>query len=434
MHLVGLSHPGSVVFDEVHFGDFATAYCCSHRYFFDIHPPHAKLLVAGVARLLGYAGGQSFESIGQPYLGSAIPLRLVPALAGTTLPILFFIILRQLGGSLPAALFGGLLVLFDNALTLHTRVIEPDGVLVASVLGALSACLAAARARSVRRFTSLAILAGALAGLAVGTKFLGLGVVGLIGLYLLVRLWQDRGPSSGWRWLALAAWMAAAALVVYGAGWVLHFQLLGQPGPGDVWGARTGRFLDDVVALHQKMLSANVGLQQSHPYSSRWWGWPLMTRPIFYWASATSAAKLYLLGNPVVWWGGSLLFLVILVTFALSRATTLRVVPPPGREKPLLWLPLVGFAGFYLPLVGVPRVLFLYHYFMPLLFSLMVVVLWLDWAGWTRGEDLRRQRVSYYGAIGVVVLAFLAVSPLTFGLETGSRLADRLFELLPAWR
>ena len=60
VHLVGLSHPDSVVFDEVHFGSFSTAYCCNHEYFFDPHPPHAKLLIAGTARLLGYRGGVDF--------------------------------------------------------------------------------------------------------------------------------------------------------------------------------------------------------------------------------------------------------------------------------------------------------------------------------------------------------------------------------------
>src|SRR5687768_11902501 len=83
LRFVTLSHPNQVVFDEVHFGKFVTAYCCTGENIFDIHPPHAKLLIAGFGRLLGYHGGFSFQSIGQDY--GAIPiaaLRFLPALAG----------------------------------------------------------------------------------------------------------------------------------------------------------------------------------------------------------------------------------------------------------------------------------------------------------------------------------------------------------------
>jgi dolichyl-phosphate-mannose-protein mannosyltransferase len=435
VHLVGLSHPRSVVFDEVHFGDFATAYCCNHQYFFDIHPPHAKLLIAGAARLLGYHGGMSFSGIGQPYGAiSPVPLRLVPALAGAGLPLIFFALLRQLGASIPAAFFGGLLLVFDNALTVHTRIIQPDGILVAATFGALSAWLAAERASSARRRILLDLATGALVGLAVGTKFLGLAVAGLIGLLLLQHVVRDLRPANVAHWLGRAALMACSALVVYGLGWVLHFALLSQPGPGDVWGAPTGKLLDDIVQTHRTMLSANVGLRQTHPYGSPWWSWPLMVKPIYYWAAGTSPARMYLIGNPLVWWGGSLLFVVVLADFALSRVTTLRIHQHPGRPRPRYWLPCVGFVAFYLPLAGVPRVLFMYHYFTPLLFSLMVVVLWLDHAGWLRPAGLLRQRASYYAVIAVLVLCFLALAPLTYGLETGAALADQLFRLVPAWR
>ena len=434
VHFVGLSHPRSVVFDEVHFGDFAAAYSCDHRYFFDIHPPHAKLLIAGVAKLLGYRCGLSFGTIGHAYEFSPVALRALPALAGASLPLIAFALLRLLGTSPAAALFGGLLLVFDNALTLHTRIIEADGVLIASTFGALAVWLAAERSRPGIRRTLLALATGALVGLAVGSKFLGLAVVGLIGLLVLQHVLADRRWSSVAHWAGLAALMGCAAFAVYLLGWVLHFALLTHPGPGDIWGPRTGRLLTDIVETHRKMMAANVGLQQTHPYGSPWWSWPIMVRPIFYWVSATSPARMYLIGNPVVWWGGTLLFVAVLADFALSRVTTLRVEPRPGRARPRFWLPLVGYLAFYLPLAGVHRVLFMYHYFTPLIFSLLVVVLWLDHAGWTRPGGLLRQRASYYGVIAVLVAAFVAIAPLTYGLERGTGVADWLFRIFPGWR
>ena len=86
LHLFRLSEPRRVVFDEVHFGTFVSAYCGDGRYFFDIHPPHGKLLIAAMARLGGYRGGQTFRELDEPMTEvSPALLRLAPALAGTTL-------------------------------------------------------------------------------------------------------------------------------------------------------------------------------------------------------------------------------------------------------------------------------------------------------------------------------------------------------------
>jgi dolichyl-phosphate-mannose-protein mannosyltransferase len=55
-------YPNTAVFDEVYFGKFVSAYY-THQYFFDIHPPLGKLLIAGFAWLFHYTPTQSFDSI-----------------------------------------------------------------------------------------------------------------------------------------------------------------------------------------------------------------------------------------------------------------------------------------------------------------------------------------------------------------------------------
>ena len=79
VRLWNINYPDSVVFDEVHFGGFASKYsiyAClrwqidSSRYikgsfFMDVHPPLAKMLIALVAWLAGFNGEFDFKDIGK---------------------------------------------------------------------------------------------------------------------------------------------------------------------------------------------------------------------------------------------------------------------------------------------------------------------------------------------------------------------------------
>lgn len=51
-------------FDEVHFGKFASKYIQT-KYFVDVHPPLAKLLITLSAFVFGYDGAFDFKDIGK---------------------------------------------------------------------------------------------------------------------------------------------------------------------------------------------------------------------------------------------------------------------------------------------------------------------------------------------------------------------------------
>ncbi|MEO8069983.1 MAG: phospholipid carrier-dependent glycosyltransferase [Acidobacteriota bacterium] len=427
-HLTGLTYPRQVVFDEVHWGKFLSDYCCTGQRLFDVHPPHAKLLLALGAKLGGYDGSFPFATIGQPYLEQPLfALRLIPALAGMAVPPLVFLLMQRLGGSQPVAWIGGVLLAFDNALLLESHVLNLDGILVAAILASLVCLLQADRESARPRAVAFILAAGALAGFAAGTKFNGLVAFGMITIYVVVR--SAARPAAAGKYLA--AWLLAggAALLVYGGGWAIHFALLPNPGPGDAFYSTTGHFFTDLRTVHRTMWSANLNLAQTHIDASRPWTWPFMKVAPFYWVGP--GASIYLVGNPLVWWGSSLLLVVLLTNNVLIRVTRLRVDGVRGRA--MLWLPLTAYAMSYLPLFPVSRVLFLYHYLTPLVFGVVYVLLWLDRAGWIRPGRVRDQRVSYYGVIAATVVAFLLVSPLTYGYSAG-QYDEWLAAIVRSWR
>jgi len=454
LRLPWLTEPPVVVFDEVHFGKFATAYCCTHEGFFDIHPPHAKLLTAAAAWVGGYRTPFPFNNIGDRYPND-LPVfffRLVPALAGILLPVAMFAVPRLLGASLPAAFAAGLLIALDNAVWVQTRFIALDGVLWLSMLTSVACLLQAQRFNSMRRRVGWLALCGVAMGMAVGTKFTGLttGVV-ILGL-MLNEVLERRTWAQAIIFLRQCIWIGFPFALTYLAGWAIHFVLLSEAGPGDAFYRPSGEFFRDVVRLHEVMLSANYGLAVGHPDASVWWTWPFMAVPVFYWAQGELV--IYLIGNPLVWWGSTAVGLTALMIWLLRPITRLRLPDIPDVNPPLigaddqsrllsgiysdpflpLRVPAIGFVISLLPLAGVPRSLFLYHYVPSLCFALLFAVAWLERCGWTdRAEPLARQPLRYWGLLGCAVIGFVVMLPISGGIDGFSWWRTFLFQIFPLW-
>ena len=485
-HFIWLGYPEEVIFDEVHFGKFVTAYCCTREHIFDIHPPHAKLLIAGTAYLFGYRGGMTYEHIGQSYgLVNTIPLRLFPALMGVLIPLLVYMLLRQLRAGSPTAFLGGMLVILDNSLTVQTRIIALDGLLIVCILGSLVAYFAAKKREretwalrensegqtnkwhrlagliNIKREGWLFVLTGGLVGLAVGTKFTGLLAGGLIFVLFLVWILRVQNYLEIRRVMVAMLLVAIGAIVIYLLGWMIHFMLLTEPGPGDRWRKPEWEqplmisFLRETKEIHRIMYEANSGLTAKHHDSSSWWSWPLVRTPVFYWqytenAGANSkAGSIYFIANPVLWWGATAILLIILASILLTGIIWVMslgglVFKPKklwlkiesdwrGSFLEKAWLPVLGYIASYVPLMTVRRVLFLYHYLTPLLFSIFIVVLWLEYIGLIKPVSIFKQNKFYWTILGVVGVFFLFFSPLTYGFLLSEGVRKWLF-WFTTWR
>ncbi|GKT46083.1 dolichyl-phosphate-mannose--protein mannosyltransferase 1 [Colletotrichum spaethianum] len=87
IRLFRIYQPTSVVFDEVHFGGFASKYI-KGRFFMDVHPPLAKMLIALTGWLAGFNGDFDFKEIGKDYIEPGVPyvaMRMFPAVCGILL-------------------------------------------------------------------------------------------------------------------------------------------------------------------------------------------------------------------------------------------------------------------------------------------------------------------------------------------------------------
>ena len=189
-----ISIPDKVVFDEVHFGKFASYYL-ERTYFFDLHPPFAKLLIAFAGWLIRYDGAFKFENIGDSYITNKvpyIPLRALLAIQGTlTVPVMF-LTMKTLGFSVAGCLFAALIVCFDNAHVADSRLILLDATLIFAValtIYAYSKFLTYRKQPFSQKWWTWLTATGVSLSLVISTKYVGVFTYVTIGIAVIHELW-----------------------------------------------------------------------------------------------------------------------------------------------------------------------------------------------------------------------------------------------------
>lgn len=186
----------------------------------------------------------------------------------------------------------------------------------------------------------------------------------------------------------------------------------------------------EVIDSIKGMYAYHKGVVAPHPYSSTWYQWPIMVRPIFYYAGSLLpegvGSSISSFGNPLVWWTGLIAFfttLWLLITRKFSRR-----LKKPDENRPALFA-LIGYLSLYLPWVIAPRKLtFIYHYFacVPFLIIMIAVVFrYLE-----RANIMRRWVTHLF--MGLVLLIFIIYYPVLSGLEVPRGYLN-ILEILPSW-
>lgn len=103
------------------FGGFASKYI-KGKFFMDVHPPLAKMLIALTGWLAGFNGDFDFKDIGKDYLEPGVPyvaMRMFPAICGILLAPLMFLTLKTTGCRTTTALMGSSLIIFGKCKVPH---------------------------------------------------------------------------------------------------------------------------------------------------------------------------------------------------------------------------------------------------------------------------------------------------------------------------
>ncbi|KAJ5692189.1 Dolichyl-phosphate-mannose--protein mannosyltransferase 1 [Penicillium macrosclerotiorum] len=249
VRLFRIYQPSSVVFDEVHFGGFATKYI-KGKFFMDVHPPLAKLLITLAGWLAGFNGDFDFKDIGKDYIEPGVPyvaMRMLPAILGVLTVSLMFLTLKATGCRTSTAVMGAGVVIFDNALTTQSRLILLDSPLVFfTALTALSfSCFSnqqelgpASAFKGPWWFWLVAT--GISLGATLSVKWVGLFTMAWVGSLTLLQLWVVLGDPKTvtprlWfkHFFSRVFCLIIIPLAFYMAMFAIHFVCLANPGEGD---------------------------------------------------------------------------------------------------------------------------------------------------------------------------------------------------------
>lgn len=183
------------------------------------------------------------------------------------------------------------------------------------------------------------------------------------------------------------------------------------PGPG--------HDLSGVLRYQAHMFNYHSSLKAEHSFSSDWWSWPLMIKPVWYYngsdLGAGRASTIAALGNPAIWWGG-------IAAAVAAFAIALR------RKDNRMIVIFTAILFQYAPWVFVSRLTFIYHFFSVIPFVIICIVYVMKYFS----EKYSIGRYLIYGYLCLAAVLFVMFYPVLSGMEVDRNYINSL-KWLKSW-
>lgn len=170
----------------------------------------------------------------------------------------------------------------------------------------------------------------------------------------------------------------------------------------------------DMYIYHAKTV-----LDSTHPYSSHWYQWPIMVRPIWYFSGTISQSVkegISSFGNPAVWWTGIAAFLYIVY----------QVIDKKDKAASFL---VIGYLAQLVPWFFVTRLTFIYHYFPCVPF----VVLMIGYSILCLYRKYPKIKIISFVYTGIVVLLFMMFYPVLSGMPVEVSYVKTFLKWFKSW-
>lgn len=392
------SYLNSTYFDEIYHARTAYENIQGVYPYETSHPPLGKLIISAGIRIFG------MTPFGWRFMGTLTGVLMLPIL---------YLFLKRLFGSTEVSVCGTLIFAFDFMHFVQTRLATIDSYAVFFVLLMYYFMY---RFVTERKLWCLA-LCGISFGLGAASKwtcvYAGAGLAVIWLAHWVFRLKREKDVRAlAENVLLCLLFFVVIPLVIYYVSYYPYGKAIGLSGAGMYFRPEYAKL---VWNNQVSMFTYHVGVDATHPYSSRWYQWLFDARPILYYLrygeNTKSAIACFV--SPLLCWGG---------LFAMAGMVYLAFWK---RDKKAGFI-LIGYLAQLLPWVFVRRITFAYHYFACTVFLTLSVCAALHMLR----RFGKRGNVPLYAVTLLSLLLFAAFSPVLTGTETG---LTTYLKWLPSW-
>lgn len=370
-------------FDEIYYVKTAEDYINGRALSEWTHPPLGKLILTAAILTFGY----------NP-MGWRI---IVVVFATLMVPVIYFFG-KKLFKTWIGAFASAFLLLFDFMHFTMGRIATVDTFVVFFSLTShffFFIYLQNVLSHGWKTSTTPLFLAVVFFALGFSTKWIVLyGFLGEIFLLLLIRV-KNLTNKEGWTtrfkaffghpFLVFIGFLAFAAVIYF-----LTF----------VPNMLIGYSLKDIYDLQFLMYRFHSTLSATHPFSSEWWSWPFIARPVWLYVSdlpGDMVSTIVAMGNPAAWWLGFASIFSAIVEFI--------------NEKNYVCGFIIAIFFFqWLPYAVISRCLFLYHFYSNVPFLIFATVYFVN-----KSWGTRRDKIIWSAYFVFLVVLFVLFYPVISG-------------------
>lgn len=415
-----ISYKNSTYFDEIYHARTAYEHINSMDPYEDTHPPLGKLIIAIGILIFG------MSPFGWRFSGTVCGIIMLPVI---------YIFAKKMFKSTKTAAFAMVLFALDFMHFAQTRIATIDVYVTLFIMLMFLFMYKYTRLSFydtplVKTFIPLG-LSGLFFGLAAASKWTGLyGGAGLCVIFFIslgrriYEYYKVKGSKTATeeekkavsvmpKYVLLTVLFCIGMFVIvptaiYCVSYIPYLKAPGMEG------------FKSIVENQFSMFDYHSNLEATHPYSSQWFQWPLMIRPVWYYSNNLSQQirqTIVSFGNPAVWWLGAGAVIYIFVKAIKTRNT------------PYVFLG-IAFLAQFLPWVGVSRCVFLYHYFPSVPFMILAMACVYD----NMKKELRKDNADWcaLAVSGVAAVLFVVFYPALSGMSAPDNYLDML-RWLPTW-
>lgn len=177
--------------------------------------------------------------------------------------------------------------------------------------------------------------------------------------------------------------------------------------------------IEKMIEAQKTMFNYHTNMRETHSYSSEWYQWPVMVKPILYVlepVTETTRRDICLLGNPAIWWLGIPASLYMIYLWFNER----------DRKAGFL---MVGYLAQFLPWILVERYTFIYHYFASVPFVTVICM----YALVKIGKRYPKLKNAVYVYAIVALLLFILYLPILNGSEVTIEYINNFLKWSSKW-